>query len=123
MEIQAEDYYASLLFEAADLRWECYFDLSRHIRGESWHCEFDEMKLRALRRDLWEMRLSTIDYTARQTIDPLDSYAALPTQDADAVMGSTRDCKTPSSTLCQGVPLRHLKRAPAVATVNVGFQG
>jgi hypothetical protein len=54
---------------------------------ETRHCEFGEIKLRALGRDFQEMGLSNTAYVLRQTIDPLDRYAALTTQEADAFPG------------------------------------
>jgi hypothetical protein len=87
MEIQASESCASLLFEAPDMPWEFYFDLSRHMWDEMRHCEFGELKLRSLGRDIREMGLSNTAYVLRQTIDPLDRYAALTTQEADAFPG------------------------------------
>lgn len=87
MEIQAADSCASLLFEAPDMPWDFYFDAARHMWDETRHCEFGEIKLRALGRDFQEMGLSNTAYVLRQTIDPLDRYAALTTQEADAFPG------------------------------------
>lgn len=87
MEVQAADSCASLLFEVPDMPWEFYFDTSRHMWDESRHCEFGEIKLRALGRDMREMGLSNTAYVMRQTLDPLDRYAALTTQEADAFPG------------------------------------
>ncbi len=87
MEIQAADSCASLLFDAPDMPWDFYFDLARHMWDESRHCEFGEMKLRALGRDVRELGVSNAAYVLRQTINPLDRYAALTTQEADAFPG------------------------------------
>ena len=87
MEIQAADSCASLLFEAPDMPWDFYFDTARHMWDETRHCEFGEIKLRALGLDFKEMGLSNAAYVLRQTIDPLDRYAALTTQEADAFPG------------------------------------
>jgi len=87
MEIQAAESCASLLFEAPDMPWEFYFDLSRHMWDEMRHCEFGELKLSALGKDFREMGISNTAYVMRQTIDPLDRYAALTTQEADAFPG------------------------------------
>ena len=87
MEIQAADSCASLLFDAPDMPWEFYFDLARHMWDEARHCEFGELKLRALGRDVCEMGISKTAYVLRQTIGPLDRYAALTTQEADAFAG------------------------------------
>lgn len=87
MEIQASDSCASLLFEAPDMPWEFYFDLARHMWDESRHCEFGEIKLKALGQDIRKMGVSHTAYVMRQTIDPLDRYAALTTQEADAFPG------------------------------------
>jgi hypothetical protein len=93
MEIQAADSCASLLFEAPDMPWEFYFDLARHMWDETRHCEFGEMKLRALGCDIREMGLSNTAYVLRQTLDPLDRYAALTTQEADAFPGKSEGLK------------------------------
>lgn len=87
MEIQAADSCASLLFDAPDMPWDFYFDLARHMWDETRHCEFGELKLRALGRDVREMGISKTAYVLRQTIGPLDRYAALTTQEADAFAG------------------------------------
>jgi|GEM_PF-1353667 len=87
MEIQAADSCASLLFEAPDMPWEFYFDLSRHMWDEMRHCEFGEIKLKALGKDIRKIGISNTAYTIRQTLDPLDRYAALTTQEADAFPG------------------------------------
>jgi len=93
MEVQAADSCASLLFEAPDMPWDFYFDTARHMWDETRHCEFGEMKLRALGLDFKEMGLSTTAYVLRQTIDPLDRYAALTTQEADAFPGKHASLK------------------------------
>lgn len=87
MEIQAADSCASLLFEAPDMPWEFYFDVARHMWDETRHCEFGELKLRALRVDIRKAGLSNTAYVLRQTLDPIDRYAALTTQEADAFPG------------------------------------
>jgi len=93
MEIQAADSCASLLFEAPDMPCEFYFDSARHMWDETRHCEFGEIKLCALGLDFKEMGLSTTAYVLRQTIDPLDRYAALTTQEADAFPGKHASLK------------------------------
>lgn len=87
MEIQAADSCASLLFESPDMPWDFYFDAARHMWDETRHCEFGEIKLRSLGLDMRELGLSNTAYTMRQTLDPLDRYAALTTQEADAFPG------------------------------------
>lgn len=87
MEIQAAESCASLLFEAPDMPWEFYFDLARHMWDETRHCEFGEMKLTAMGKDIREMGVSHTAYVMRQTLAPVDRYAALTTQEADAFPG------------------------------------
>ncbi len=87
MEIQAADSCASLLFEAPDMPWDFYFDLARHMWDETRHCEFGELKLAALGIDIRKIGLANTAYVLRQTLDPLDRYAALTTQEADAFPG------------------------------------
>jgi hypothetical protein len=87
LEIQAADSCATLLFEAPDMPWEFYFDVARHMWDETRHCEFGEIKLRGLGRDIRELGVIDTAYVMRQTIDPIDRYAALTTQEADAFPG------------------------------------
>jgi len=87
MEVQASDSCASLLFESPDMPWDFYFDVSRHMWDEMRHCEFGELKLQALGHDIRELGISNTAYVLRQTIDPLDRYVALTTQEADAFPG------------------------------------
>lgn len=87
MEIQAAESCASLLFEAPDMPWEFYFDLSRHMWDEMRHCEFGEIKLNDLGKDPRELGISNTAYVMRQTLHPIDRYAALTTQEADAFPG------------------------------------
>lgn len=87
MEVQAADSCASLLFDAPDMPWDFYFDTARHMWDETRHCEFGELKLRQLGHDIRNVGLSNIAYVMRQTIDPIDRYAALTTQEADAFPG------------------------------------
>jgi hypothetical protein len=87
MEIQAAESCASLLFEAPDMPWEFYFDLARHMWDETRHCEFGEIKLNDLGKNIREMGLSNTAYVMRQTLDPVDRYTALTTQEADAFPG------------------------------------
>jgi hypothetical protein len=93
MELQAADSCASLLFDAPDMPWDFYFDTARHMWDETRHCEFGELKLRQLGRDIRSIGLSNIAYNMRQTIDPLDRYAALTTQEADAFPGKHEGLK------------------------------
>lgn len=93
MEVQASDSCASLLFEAPDMPWDFYFDVSRHMWDEMRHCEFGEIKLTAMGQDIRELGLSNGAYVLRQTIDPLDRYVALTTQEADAFPGKHRGLK------------------------------
>lgn len=93
MEIQAADSCASLLFETPDMPWEFSFDLSRHMWDEMRHCEFSEIKLKALGQDIQKIGLSNTAYVIRQTLDPLDRYAALTTQEADAFPDKHRGLK------------------------------
>ena len=83
-EVQAADSCASMLFEAPDMPWDFYFDLSRHMWDESRHAMFGEKKLMALGSSAAAAGLSVKAYTMRQTLSPLDRYAALTTQEADA---------------------------------------
>ncbi len=86
-EFQAGDSCASLLFEAPDMPWEFLFDTSRHMWDEMRHCEFGETKLRSLGVDFRKAGISNMAYNLRQTLTPLDRYAALTTQEADAFPG------------------------------------
>jgi hypothetical protein len=86
-EVQAADSCASMLFEAPDMPWEFFFDLSRHMWDESRHAMFGEAKLLELGTNAAAAGLSTKAYAMRQTLAPLDRYAALSTQEADAFPG------------------------------------
>ena len=86
-EVQATDSCASMLFEAPDMPWEFYLDLARHMWDESRHAMFGERKLVALGSSAAAAGLSTKAYAMRQTLTPLDRYAALTTQEADAFPG------------------------------------
>jgi hypothetical protein len=86
-EVQAADSCASMLFEAPDMPWDFYFDLSRHLWDESRHAMFGETKLADLGSTAAEAGLSSTAYALRQTLTPLDRYAALATQEADAFPG------------------------------------
>ena len=87
MEIQAADSCASLLFDAPDMPWDFYFDTARHMWDETRHCEFGELKLKSLGVDIRTIGVANTAYVLRQTIDPIDRYAALTTQEADAFPG------------------------------------
>jgi hypothetical protein len=86
-EVQAADSCASMLFEAPDMPWEFFLDLSRHTWDESRHAMFGEAKLAELGTSAAAAGLSTKAYAMRQTLTPLDRYAALSTQEADAFPG------------------------------------
>jgi hypothetical protein len=86
-EVQAADSCASMLFEAPDMPWEFFLDLSRHTWDESRHAMFGEAKLAELGTTAAAAGLSTKAYAMRQTLTPLDRYAALSTQEADAFPG------------------------------------
>ena len=86
-EVQAADSCASMLFEAPDMPWDFLFDLSRHMWDESRHAMFGERKLLELGESAATAGLSTKAYAMRQTLTPLDRYAALSTQEADAFPG------------------------------------
>jgi len=86
-EVQAADTCASLLFEAPDMPWEFYFDVSRQLWDEARHSSFGESKLLELGSSPSEVGLSTKAYALRQTLLPTDRYAALSTQEADAFPG------------------------------------
>jgi hypothetical protein len=86
-EVQAADSCAAILFEAPDMPWDFYFDLSRHMWDESRHAIFGEKKLEDLGITAAEGGLSSKAYAMRQTLTPLDRYAALSTQEADAFPG------------------------------------
>jgi hypothetical protein len=83
-EVQAADSCASMLFDAPDMPWPFYFDLSRHMWDEARHAMFGEAKLSELGMDSATAGLSRKAYAMRQTLSPLDRYAALSTQEADA---------------------------------------
>lgn len=86
-EVQAADSCASMLFESPDMPWDFLFDLSRHMWDESRHAMFGERKLVELGDSAATAGLSTKAYAMRQTLTPLDRYAALSTQEADAFPG------------------------------------
>ena len=86
-EVQAADSCASLLFEAPDMPWDFFLDLSRHMWDEARHSMFGEAKLLELGTSAATAGLSTKAYAMRQTLTPLDRYAALSTQEADAFPG------------------------------------
>ena len=92
-EVQATDSCASLLFDAPDMPWDFYFDLSRHMWDEARHSMFGEKKLSELGSSAAEAGLSSKAYTMRQTLAPHDRYAALTTQEADAFPGKHRGLK------------------------------
>ncbi len=83
-EVQAADSCAAMLFEAPDMPWDFFFDLSRHMWDESRHAMFGERKLEQLGTTAMAAGLSTKAYAMRQTLTPLDRYAALSTQEVDA---------------------------------------
>ncbi len=86
-EVQAADSCASMLFEAPDMPWDFYFDLARHMWDEARHAVFGEKKLADLGLTAATAGLSSKAYALRQTLAPLDRYAALSTQEADAFPG------------------------------------
>jgi len=83
-EVQAADSCASMLFEAPDMPWDFFLDLSRHAWDEARHAMFGEAKLLELGTNAATAGLSTKAFAMRQTLAPLDRYAALSTQEADA---------------------------------------
>jgi len=86
-EVQAADSCASMLFESPDMPWNYFFDLSRQMWDEARHAMFGEAKLLELGTNAAAAGLSTKAYAMRQTLAPLDRYAALSTQEADAFPG------------------------------------
>jgi len=86
-EVQACDTCGSLLFEAPDMPWEFYFDISRQLWDEARHSAFGESKLQELGSSAAKVGLSKKAYALRQTLLPADRYAALSTQEADAFPG------------------------------------
>jgi hypothetical protein len=86
-EVQATDSCASMLFEAPDMPWDFFLDMSRHMWDEARHSMFGEAKLLELGTSAAAAGLSTKAYAMRQTLTPLDRYAALSTQEADAFPG------------------------------------
>jgi hypothetical protein len=86
-EVQAADSCASILFESPDMPWDFLFDLSRHMWDEARHAMFGETKLADFGITAQAAGLSTKAYATRQTLTPLDRYAALSTQEADAFPG------------------------------------
>ena len=92
-EVQAADSCASMLFEAPDMPWDFFLDLSRHMWDEARHAMFGEAKLAELGTSAATAGLSTKAYAMRQTLTPLDRYAALSTQEADAFPGKHQGLK------------------------------
>lgn len=92
-EVQAADSCASMLFDAPDMPWEFFFDLGRHMWDEARHAMFGERKLGELGTTAAAAGLSTKAYAMRQTLAPLDRYAALSTQEADAFPGKHASLK------------------------------
>ena len=92
-EVQAADSCASMLFESPDMPWDFFFDLSRHMWDEARHAMFGETKLLELGTHAAAAGLSTKAYAMRQTLSPLDRYAALSTQEADAFPGKHQGLK------------------------------
>lgn len=92
-EVQATDSCASLLFDAPDMPWDFYLDLSRHMWDEARHSMFGEAKLAEFGCTAAEAGLSTKAYAMRQTLAPHDRYAALTTQEADAFPGKHNGLK------------------------------
>ncbi len=92
-EVQAADSCASMLFESPDMPWEFFLDMARHMWDESRHAMFGEAKLLELGTSAASAGLSTKAYTMRQTLAPLDRYAALSTQEADAFPGKHQGLK------------------------------
>ena len=92
-EVQATDSCASLLFDAPDMPWDFYLDLSRHMWDEARHSMFGEAKLAEFGSTAAEAGLSTKAYAMRQTLAPHDRYAALTTQEADAFPGKHNGLK------------------------------
>lgn len=86
-EVQAADSCASILFESPDMPWDFLFDLSRHMWDEARHAMFGEAKLADFGMTAKAAGLSAKAYAMRQTLTPLDRYAALSTQEADAFPG------------------------------------
>jgi hypothetical protein len=86
-EVQAADSCASMLFDAPDMPWNFFLDLSRHMWDEARHAIFGERKLLQLGTTAAAAGLSSKAYAMRQTLTPLDRYAALSTQEADAFPG------------------------------------
>jgi hypothetical protein len=60
---------------------------------ETRHCEFGELKLKSLGVDIRTIGVANTAYVLRQTIDPIDRYAALTTQEADAFPGKLAGLK------------------------------
>lgn len=92
-EVQAADSCASMLFESPDMPWDFFLDMSRHMWDESRHAMFGEAKLVELGTTAAIVGLSTKAYAMRQTLAPLDRYAALSTQEADAFPGKHEGLK------------------------------
>lgn len=92
-EVQAADSCASMLFEAPDMPWDFFLDLSRHMWDEARHAMFGEAKLAELGTTAAAVGLSTKAYAMRQTLTPLDRYTALSTQEADAFPGKHQGLK------------------------------
>ena len=92
-EVQAADSCASMLFEAPDMPWDFFLDMSRHMWDEARHAMFGEAKLLEFGTNAAATGLSTKAYAMRQTLSPLDRYAALSTQEADAFPGKHQGLK------------------------------
>lgn len=86
-EVQAADSCASMLFEAPDMPWDFFLDMSRHMWDEARHAMFGEAKLQEFGTIAAATGLSTKAYVMRQMLSPVDRYAALSTQEADAFPG------------------------------------
>ncbi|MSU23261.1 MAG: DUF455 family protein [Opitutus sp.] len=92
-EVQAADSCASILFESPDMPWDYFFDLGRQMWDEARHAVFGETKLAEFGLTAAQAGLSTKAYAMRQTLAPLDRYAALSTQEADAFPGKHQGLK------------------------------
>lgn len=92
-EVQAADSCASTLFDAPDMPWDFFIDMSRHMWDEARHAMFGEAKLLEFGTSAAATGLSTKAYSMRQMLSPVDRYAALSTQEADAFPGKHQGLK------------------------------
>ena len=75
--MQAAETLGSTLWEAEDMPWEFYFDLSRHLYDEARHSALGAARLAELGYHVTDFPHSVANYTWRQFMDPLRRYCTL----------------------------------------------